>query len=171
MTDLFDPLERPPRDGDEVEAALIECVHLWRRSPGGGAWPFAGDGPWHLVQGEAGDYDARGGDMAGEAPPPRVPLSREEVARRDWVSQWWGMIGAGDRDLVRDAIGQLAGGASRVGWRALTRRHCNRHGAPIGADGLARRYARALDALGKRLRGDDARRISAINGGFPQSVD
>ena len=31
MTDKKGPLERAPRDGGEVEAALIECAHLWRR--------------------------------------------------------------------------------------------------------------------------------------------
>lgn len=168
MTAVYDPLERAPRDGGEVEVALIECAHLWRRSPGGGRWPFAGDGPWHLVRADPGDYDARGGDMTGEPSVGRVPLSREEMARRDLVSGWYAVIAAdADGALVRDAVAQLAGGASRVAWRALTRTHRNRHGGAIGADGLARRYERALDRVARAVRAGWRRefRADAVDSG------
>ena len=35
---------------DQVEEALIEAVRLWWQSPGGGASPYASDGPWDLIR-------------------------------------------------------------------------------------------------------------------------
>ncbi|MEH6723219.1 MAG: hypothetical protein V7686_06835, partial [Qipengyuania sp.] len=40
---------------DDLEERLVGVHALWLRSPGGGKWPFAGDGPWHLAQAEVGD--------------------------------------------------------------------------------------------------------------------
>ncbi|QZD87677.1 hypothetical protein [Qipengyuania psychrotolerans] len=44
-----------PSTLEDLEERLIGVHELWRRSPGEARWPFAGDGPWHLAQGEVGD--------------------------------------------------------------------------------------------------------------------
>src|SRR5688572_11217115 len=44
-----------PRDVDALQEAFVRAHALERREPGGGKWPFAGDGPWHLIQPEVGD--------------------------------------------------------------------------------------------------------------------
>lgn len=156
-----------PVDAADIEAMLVECWRLWRRSPGGGRWPFAGDGPWHLVRRElgAGDYDARGGD--GDAPAPReAGLSIAEVAMRDRVSAWLALVPEGDRRLVTAVVGQLARGAARPDWMALRGRFVNRNGAALGADGLRKRYGRALVALlGAVRRGGAAVALPAERGG------
>lgn len=137
-----------------VEAALVGLVELWRRSPGGGRWPFAGDGPWHLVSREAerGDYDARGGE--GEAPPPRLsPLSREEVRVRDALSGWYRHVPERDRVLLVAAIEQLARtGRAAPDFMGLRSRFPNaRNGGLLGADGLRKRYDRALALIARRV--------------------
>lgn len=139
----------------EVEARLVAAIELWRRSPGGGRWPFASDAPWHLMTRETrlGDYDARGGDL--EAPPPRMlPLSIAEVAMRDQASAWLALIDERDRRLVVLAVTELARGAQRVPWNKLRRAM----GLMLGAGGLARRYERAIGGV-----------CRAVNGGFPAS--
>jgi hypothetical protein len=138
------------RAGDDVEAALVEAWGLWRRSPGGGRWPFASDGPWHLVQREtrAGDYDARGGD--GEAPPPREPgLSVAEVAARDRATVLLAMVPERDRRLVCIVIEQLGRGAARPDWGLVL----VKMGMARGKEGLRKRYRRALEDVARRVRG------------------
>ncbi len=137
---------------EHVEAALVEAWRLWRRSSGGGRWPFASDGPWHLIsrEGRAGDWDARGVD--GEAPPPReTGLSIDEVARRDRVSGWLALVPEVDRRLVTAVVEQLGRGASRPDWMALRSVFRNRNGAAYGATGLLMRYRRALKAMARRV--------------------
>lgn len=138
----------------EVEAMLVEAWHLWRRSPGVGRWPFAGDAPWHLMVRDviAGDYDARGGD--GEAPAPkRAGLTRAEVAIRDEVSAWLALVSARDAPLVCAVIRQMASkGASQPDFMALRSRFRNaRTGGMLGSDGLRKRYDRALGAICRRV--------------------
>lgn len=131
---------------DDVESEMVGAIMLWRRSPGGGRWPFAGDAPWHLMQRDlaAGDYDARGGDLSSsETPLPLTPLTRAEVARRDIVSEWIGRVAERDRALIIHATAWLARGRSRIPWRRI------KHDLAIrfGEGGLARRYERALAGL------------------------
>lgn len=135
---------------DEVEEGLVEAWLLWRRSPGGGRWPFAADGPWHLVSREAGkgDWDARGVD--GEAPPPReTGLSTKEVARRDALSAWLQFAPDRDRRLVCMVIEQLGRGRQRPDFMALRPMFPNAQGKALGADGLRKRYGRALTAIAR----------------------
>ena len=77
---------------DLVREALVETIVLWRRSPGQGRWPFASDGPWHLMSREAekGDYDARGGlDVSTEpALRPRWAHDSEAPRSADAQSRW-----------------------------------------------------------------------------------
>lgn len=141
---------------DEVEAGLVEGWHLWRRSPGGGRWPFASDGPWHLMsrEGGKGDWDARGVDGVdgGEAAPPRLlPLSIDEVARRDLLSSWLRHAPERDRRLVVAVIEQLGRGAQRPDFMVLRARFLAGTGRTLGADGLRKRYGRALAAIARAV--------------------
>jgi len=77
-------------------------------------------------------------------------MTRADVAARDQASDWLIYVPERDRKLVVMALGQLAGGKSRVSWMALRRPM----GVKIGAHGLRRRYTRAIggiaDALNRR---------------------
>lgn len=122
---------------EAVQDALVEAVDLWRRSPGGGRWPFAGDGPWQWVRNDV-EWGHYGNDP--DAVPRSLPLTRAEVAMRDERSGWLAIVPERDRKLVVAAVGQLARGAARVDWMRLK----VVLGVPFGADGLRMRYGRAL---------------------------
>lgn len=146
---------------EAVEARLIEAMELWRRSPGGGHWPFASDAPWHMMQRSVGDYDARGGDgVSSDVPLRPLPLSIEEVAERDAVSEWVVRhVPERDRRLVSAVLVIKAAGA-RVSWLRLRQRF----GQEIGGHGLRKRYARAINCIcialnAAELRGENASRV------------
>lgn len=142
---------------EAVQERLVEAMHLWDRSPGGGRWPFAGDGPWQLitrrVRAAAGglalmdlwrlEQDERrlGG---GERP---LPLTRSDIARRDEASEWLGFVPEADREIVVLALGCLARGAKHVPWLRLK----HRLGIKFGADGLRKRYSRAITDIAEQL--------------------
>ena len=138
-----------------VEQALIDVVHLWRRSPGGGVWPFASDGPWHLVQAQAGDYDARGGDgVSSDVPLRPLPLSLAQVAERDDRSEWISrFVAERDRRLVVMVLVIKAAGRT-VSWLRLRRRFV----ASIGSHGLRKRYSRAITCICAGLNSAEIRR-------------
>lgn len=131
---------------DHVEGRLIEAMQLaWRDEPG--RWPFAGDGPWHLIQRSvaAGDYDARGGEM--DTPPPRrLPLTRAERARLEQAQGWLGALSEGDRRLCLLVLRKKASDRA-VRWAELLRPMRMRR----GAGQLERRYRGAIGALAARL--------------------
>jgi hypothetical protein len=152
---------------DAIEERLIEAMRLWWRSPGGGRWPFASDAPWHLMtrrtrvgigvegglkgrelqlhmQAEDAEETKRreGSDNAG-------PLTREDVARRDETTEWLAWVPSRDRRLVILALTQLAAGKPKVEWMRMKRLL----GVEFGADGLRKRYSRAVNAIAQRLNG------------------
>jgi hypothetical protein len=133
---------------DMVEERLVEAMHLWRRSPGGGSWPFASDGPWHLVKAEL-----YGPDVDKDAPLRPLPLRMAEVEERDQVSAWLLWVGDRDRRLVVLAVSALAKGHKQVPWMELRRPM----GVALGADGLRMRYGRAIQTICNRLNGGNAR--------------
>lgn len=136
---------------DLVREKLVEAVALWRRSPGNGPSPFAGDGPWNLMLREdaAGDYDARGGfDVSSDVAVRPLPLNATEVAQRDAVSEWMAFIpAAADRRLVVLVCGYYARGYKQVPWQRVMRR-C---GMVRGQHGLRKRFERAVGAIAKGL--------------------
>ena len=126
-----------------VEDRLIEAALLWRRSPGGGRWPFASDGPWHLVAAEL-----YGPDVDKDAPITPRPLSRAEVGLRDEVSAWLEWIAdAHSRRIVALAVDEQARSGQRVQWRRMLRTL----GMARGVDGLRKRYDRALAGVVREL--------------------
>lgn len=148
---------------DLVREALVETTVLWSRSPGGGTWPFASDGPWHLMSRDAqSDYDARGGDMAEVTPRP-LPLSRDEVARRDRVSEWIMLVpAAADRRLLAACLAFHARGYTQLPWGRIMRFM----GVARGKDGLQKRYRAALRAIAEGLNGADFRGGNVSRGGM-----
>lgn len=155
-----------------VEEALIEAHDLWRRSPGERRWPFAGDGPWHLAQGEVGDVAGEYSETilttdAGkelrvrkvDSLPPRCPLDAGEVALRDAVTAWLQWIADPlDRRLVWLGTGKLAAGEARVPWSELAKRL----GSSLTRQALVRRYRLSLAIVACRLNGWPERRAKMM---------
>jgi hypothetical protein len=142
---------------EEVERRLVEALQLWQRSPGTGRWPFASDAPWHLMtraaRAEAGrvkgmelwrvlqeDDERETQQWQGRDRP--LPLSRAQIALRDQASEWLALVPESERQIVVLATFDLARGR-RVSWLAM--RECV--GVKLGADGLRRRYAKAIADL------------------------
>lgn len=151
-----------PTSIEELEEAFVACHGLWRRSPGEGKWPFAGDGPWHLMQGEAGDFAGDGVDGASSSSAPRTPLDAAEVGERDRVTGWLAMIGNVQlRRVVHIATSRLHAGEARVPWKALA--------GWVGWDktpaALARAYRRELALLLCKLHGWPTRRARQLVAG------
>lgn len=139
---------------DAVEERLIEAMRFWWRSPGGGSWPFAGDGPWHLVTrlARAGSADEvwrieHDELKAADRRPVQLPLTRDDIARRDEASEWLAHVPPADRELVVAALVHLAAGAKPVPWTRLK----HRLGIRFGADGLRKRYSRAVAGIAAAL--------------------
>src|SRR5688500_6032382 len=119
MIDLYPPKSSSHREDaqfwtyDMVEARLVETVQLWWRMPGGGRWPFASDGPWHLIRAEWGDY------ADAEAVLRSLPLRRAEIAAMEEATEW---LTGGDDDAKRRvlvlALIERAKGKKQVGWSA-----------------------------------------------------
>lgn len=174
-----------PGSIEELEERLIACHELWWRTPGEGRWPFAGDGPWHLIQGEAGDYAGVGSDGAEEyetrsgrrielklrvvdSAAPRVPLSRAEVSARDRVTAWLELLpDPFDRALVWRASMRPGRAQVRPSWKRI--------GGELGwrgsENGLKWRWRKAMAALvcalngwgaavGRRMAGGEVREIT-----------
>lgn len=128
---------------EDVQEELVDAVIVYRRAYVRGAWPFAGDGPWHLCRHEAGDWGAY-----DAAPMPRVPPSRDELARMRDRLEWLRLItNDDDRLLVVRAVEALAAGASRVPWSRLVMDQPRWR----TADALSYRYRKIMAALTKRV--------------------
>lgn len=147
---------------DAVKDRLIDAMDLWRRSPGGGRWPFASDAPWHLMTrrtrlaaGEAKgmditrllqEDDARETAQWVGRDRPR-PLTREEIARRDEATEWLTWIEADARKVVIAGVVQLAAGRTNIDWRRVK----VAIGTEIGNKGVYRRFTTAIAAIAARL--------------------
>lgn len=167
MIDIYPPID-PPNFGSvdkhslsfaEVQEAMIEAMELWHRSPGEGRWPFAGDGPWHLVTPDASDAGRaefvlnaeREGNAAAEAPR-RLPLSLEEVQRRDLVSEWMKLAPERDRKLLTLVLARYARGDRQIKWKRIREQLIRSGEAPISARGLGMRYSRAITQIARSLK-------------------
>jgi hypothetical protein len=160
---------------------LIDALMLWKRSPGGGKWPFAKDAPWHLMTRRtrlsAADYK-QGRELqlhmqarttrkpsAGKGARSRGPLSRDEVARRDEATEWLTWMAEDARRVVILALAQLAQGREAIDWRrvkaalgtARDRQQGRLSALFAGDSGVAERLNRALSE--KR---PEKRRISVM---------
>jgi len=159
---------------DDVEQALVEAMHLWRRTPGqlgpGGrsikisgsgyasmqiGLGFGKDGPWELA-----DRDLYGPEVDKDAPIRPAPLSRAEVARRDAISSWLALVPEQHRRLVTLAVAQMARtGHKSPGFKDLLRPM----GMERGTEGLRKRYNRALYGIAQHLNcSADARKAAGL---------
>lgn len=129
---------------NDVERGLVEVMELWRRTPGSGRGsPFASDGPWELA-----DRDLYGPDVDKDVPLRPAPLSRAEVAERDRVSAWIELVQERDRRLVSLAVVQMSSrGYKSPGFKELL----PAMGLRLGADGLRKRYNRAIYKIASEL--------------------
>lgn len=126
---------RLPGTIEDLEERLVAVHALWLRSPGGGKWPFAGDGPWHLAQAEVGDIKGDYSETLLETDSgkvmqvrkvdsraPRTPLNAAEVDERDRVTGWLGLVSDEQlRKAVWLASEALHRGESRVPWLGIAR--------------------------------------------------
>lgn len=124
---------------DLVEEALVEAMTLWRRSPDR-------ERGWHAIRAYWPEINRHTwfGDYADHDATPRpLPLTRDQVDERDRVSEWLAHVDQRDRKLVVLALACLAGGEKRVPWRRLLKPMC----LQLGADGLRKRYSKAITSI------------------------
>jgi hypothetical protein len=143
----------------DVQAALVEAMDLWRRTPAAMKLDVKTSGIWAqmLQRTDDGDHDGRGADMIEPTPRP-LPLSRDEVWRRDAITEWYLDIPkADDRRLVAAAVGYLYRGYQRVPWLKIK----HRMGIKFGTDGLRKRYSKAIFAICQA----ESRRIAKVEHG------
>lgn len=151
-----------PRCVDELQECFVRAHELEAREPGGGKWPFAGDGPWNLIQGEVGDMagdwsatliETEAGKLLEvrkiDVRAPRPPLGTAEVAELARLRGWLGLVPEAERKLVWTATARLHAGEGRVPWKAVGR--WLRLGR--SPEGVAWLYRRALAIAVCRLNG------------------
>lgn len=173
-----------PRDIDGLQEAFVRAHQLERREPGGGRWPFAGDGPWNLMQRDHVDdtpsledrsitlLETEGGQMLEvrkrDSRAPRVPLSAAEVDELATLRRWL--------QLVPDC-GAEAGGRGaplpaehdrKLVWAVtgcLARGDAD-EGGRVAWSAIGRRMGspRSPDALALRYRRAMARVVCALQG-------
>ena len=136
-------------DFDGVQARLVEAMEFQRRLPRGGGWPFASDGPWHLIVKDWWDWGAH-----DDKPVPRVPLSRDQLSRMEEALAWVLFVPSDDdRRLIAMAVRNLAAGRKTVPWTKLLKPMGVQH----GAHGLRKRYSRAITCICNALNGAEMR--------------
>jgi len=151
--------ERASWTEELVEERLIEAVELWGRSAAFGyslgSGPFATDAPWHLLTRavRAGStMDAwrveQDEQLARDPrPAPARGLSAAEVTRRDQAGEWLRFVPERDRKLLVEAVSEQARTGRRVDWMGMRAKV----GVRLGADGLRKRYWRALGSIVREL--------------------
>jgi hypothetical protein len=137
----------------DVEQRLVEAMLIcWRMPDRERGWMRL-RAYWPDVSAEAGDYDARGGDLRSSDVAIRpASLTRAEVAAMEEAFGWLDLVPAADRKLVGLAVTALARGAGQIPWLKLRAAM----GVRYGAGGLAKRYERAIGEI-----------CRSVNGGFP----
>ncbi|MEG3177037.1 hypothetical protein U1872_12415 [Sphingomonas sp. RB3P16] len=149
-----DPREERARGGllsfGDVEERLIEAMLVCWRNPDRERGWMRIRSAWPDVAAEPGDYDARGGDQTSSDVEIRpASLTRLEVAEMEEAFGWVDCLTPIDRKLVGLVISQLARGAKQVPWMKLR----GPMGLTRGAEGLRKRYERAIGAVCRRVNG------------------
>lgn len=127
---------------DRLVEALLTCWRYPDRERGWltlrSAWPEISRDVW------AGDYDARGGDgTSADVALRPASQTRAEIAEMEEAFGWLDAVPASDRKLIALVIRELARGRREVSWLGLL----GRMGLDRGAEGLRKRYARAINAI------------------------
>lgn len=141
---------------DDVQDRLVEAMlTCWRHPDRERGW-LRVKAMWPDVMAEAGDYDARGGDLVSDGAALRpAALTRRDIDEMEEAFGWVEAVTPGDRKLVGLAIAMLARGKREVSWANLLRPM----GLRRGAGGLRMRYGRAMALVATRA-----------NGGNPQGI-
>lgn len=140
------------RDGfwtfEVVQERLVDAMRCWWRAHDrdgrfglsgriSSLWQQSVDDPLALIE--------RHGMVTPEPRP--LPLSRADIARMTEASEWLAYVPERDRVLVVAALEQLAGGRDQVPWLKLK----HQLGIKFGADGLRKRYSRAITSIANAL--------------------
>lgn len=136
-----------------VQERLIEALLCMRRLPDREAgWQrVRANWPDVVMHSFFGDY----GDTDPDARPRPLPLTRRALAEMEEAGEWLMIVKPEDRRLVALAISCLARGDARVPWMQLR----GAMGVRFGADGLRKRYGRAINAICNRLNGAEIRGV------------
>lgn len=140
---------------DEVEERLVQAMLVyWRNGDRERGWLAVRSGwPDVLREVSAGDYDARGGDRSSSDVALRpAALTRVEVSDAEEAFGWMDAIEPGDRRLVGLVLTAKARGVAQVRWGRLLRPM----GVSRGADGLRKRYERAIGRVCRAVNGGNA---------------
>ena len=142
----------------DVEDRLVEAmITCWRTPDRERGWQLVRS-TWPEVQRElrVGDYDARGGDGASSDVQLRAASqTRVEVAEMEEAFGWVAALSPEDRKLVGIVVTQLAQGQREVSWLKLLRRMGMTH----GAEGLRKRYGRAIAEIAAHRNGRNPREM------------
>jgi hypothetical protein len=139
----------------DIEERLVEAMLVCWRNPDRergwqtlrSAWPEV------LREASAGDYDARGGDLSSSDVSIRpASLTRAEVGAMEEAFGWLDMVDPVDRKLIGLVITARARGAAQTPWHRLLKPM----GLKRGADGLRKRYERAIGAVCRAVNGGNA---------------
>lgn len=134
---------------DDVEERLVEAMELWRRSPDRERGWLHVKAYWPDIR-RSGEFrvDASGEvDFPEQEPETRpLPLTRAEVASMMEASDWMRHVPERDRRLVALVLVYKVQG-KQPQWLKLKRRL----GVAFGADGLRKRYSRAVSDVCKAL--------------------
>lgn len=134
---------------DMVQDQLVQAMEYQGRLPRDGGWPFASDGPWHLIVKDWWDWGAH-----DERPMPRVPLTDAQIALMWATFEWLSHIPSpDDRRLVGMALRNLAAGRKTVPWTKLLKPM----GVKRGADALRKRYSKAISVICEALNAAETR--------------
>lgn len=141
---------------DRLVEALLTCWRYPDRERGWQtlrcAWPEISRDVW------AGDYDARGGDgTSADVALRPASQTREDIAEMEEAFGWLDAVAPDDRKLIGLAICDLARGRREVSWLAML----DRLGLERGAEGLRKRYSRAITSIcNARNGGNPSREVS-----------
>jgi hypothetical protein len=166
----FHPPSEPPINGtygrdalpdgfatfDDVQERLVEAmITCWRTPDRERGWlRVKSTWPEALRELSIGDYDARGGDGSSSDVELRsASQTRAEIAEMEEAFGWLNAVSQEDRRLVAIVITELARGKREVSWVRLLKRMGQEH----GAEGLRKRYGRAIAAIAALRNGKNPR--------------
>lgn len=142
-------------DFDAVQERMIEAITFLDRVSGGGAIPYAKDGPWHLIRRDRlvdyVDVDA----LREQGARVRGGLNVDEVGRMEEALEWIRYVPArGEhRRIVGVVLQMLATNGSQVRWEDVQRRLRSKQSVEV----LRKSYGRAITLIATRL---NARRLA-----------
>ncbi len=147
----------------EVEERLVQALLVcWRQPDRERGW-LRLRAHWPDVTRElsAGDYDARGAEHSSSDVALRpASLTRAEVGEMEEAFGWLAAVEGDDRRVIGLAIAALARGEARVPWLKLLKPM----GLKRGAEGLRKRYSRAMNRVTVAANSAETLRVEAVKG-------